>query len=564
MTVFFLALLALLRAAAAAHFYMSNLGIAMMFHDDANNIIQSLRWAAHPCFWPDHSVLPLGFWSLGLGFLFSKNVFIVPITTNTLLCIAVMFAAFRLTRTLFPDDDQAPIFAAALAGLHPAFLVQGMGALVEFSLLNLFALAGCESFIRFNDRNRTRDLFISAACFAAASMTRYDGWFLCAIFSCLLGAQVIGRLRAGKAIPWTFLAAFALVWAHSCAWAFHDGREPLQLFAAERRVHSPQQFASLSGCGPDWSTLLLPFRELFFHFPFFPTLPLLLWISKPRGASRQETTLPREDYLAFPLGQFFCLAPFYAFSFLSAGCHYTHLTAAGLLFIPWSAHAASRLLDGRARGLRPLPLCAALCACSSLMLLGFPRAVRHVGHFHQETLRMCAFLRGLKEDPLLRPTPRMFIQLHPNEASGSLYESFAAFLLDPFEIPSGEDIAQGTGLLTFDRLWRPSKQGVPSAWDDRTNPSILSKPPQDVAAFMKKNSIAVAVLLSHNAALRMPPWMPLVAASGGCYLCVRKDDPILRQAALRAARPLIQDRRLLLYRSRRGRLGGARPPADFL
>ncbi len=134
---------------------------------------------------------------------------------------------FRLVRTVLPDSvdvrGRAVVrftawLAAAIFGLNPNVIYLQTTAMTEPVYLALFiwavvffakALRFCQS----GDKSRGNGAFVRAGlCLAAASLTRYDGWFLsAAIVALATGLVVFGRfsaLRSG-AIKMTVIAATA-------------------------------------------------------------------------------------------------------------------------------------------------------------------------------------------------------------------------------------------------------------------------------------------------------------------------------------------------------------------
>ncbi|MFA6093779.1 MAG: glycosyltransferase family 39 protein [Elusimicrobiota bacterium] len=534
----------LLRILVPLHFLSANLGFTQIFGDDPPKILESLFWTRQPCFWPSEQVLPMGFWVLGSGLAIFKNIVAAHLLLNTILSLGVMAAAAALTRRIFPEDGSAPMFAALFAGLHPVFLVHGMSALLEFPLLNLFTLCGCIFFLRARDAGESRDLLFAALCFAAASMTRYDGWFPCVIFSIILLRDMLRLRRAARRVPWAFPSSLLIVWAHSFAWLAYKWRGPLQLLSSEHALRSvkPPDWNSLPGYAAEM--LSRPFQDLFMRFSV-----ILAFCAVGLAYSLRKRLPVRKDFLAFPVGQALCLAPFYALGFLNPFCHCSHFAPAAALLTPLAGRGASAAVEAF-----PFPKIGRVllaAALSSLFLWRFPAMVRSSNNYTPDMIRLASLLRDLDARDSLRASSAALIELQPSENAsfGRIWEPQLLLLLHPNPSPPQDlPTANASDPIFFDRGWSPVRKEDDIVFDDKANPSILSRPPAELSAFLRKNQIKIAAVLSPLSARRLEAWMQPAAAFGRYRILTSKDLPELRQAVERAAPALLHGRGLMLYR----------------
>lgn len=182
---------------------------------------------------------------LMIPFLFSKELWQRGVGGSIPSLIAYAWAVlglFRLVRGVFAseeDGDLAASFAAWTAALvfaaNPNLIYLQTTAMGEALYLAFFVWALV--YLRESFPSDQRALTKSAVCVAAACLTRYDGWFLAAVMSCVV---VIARVRAakepmiaGRAPRWCPAAGrFVLIAAAAPAlWLAYNGivyRNPLE------------------------------------------------------------------------------------------------------------------------------------------------------------------------------------------------------------------------------------------------------------------------------------------------------------------------------------------------
>jgi hypothetical protein len=570
------AALFLLRAAFAAHFYIANLGFTQVFGDDCFNILESLHWLQHPVFWVETSILPMGFWVLGLGLKLSSNVLLVPIVLNTLLSLAIMAATAALTRKLFPRDDASPVFAAAFAGFHPVFLVQGMGALLEFPLLELFTLLGCLFFLYSREDGKQTLRLPAALCFAAASLTRYDGWFPGLIFSGFLLAEALRCRREGKNIHWSIPLSILIVCLPPAAWIDLQGWTPWSILRKENSLRLQDKTWTEEWLFQIPEMFVRPLHEMLSRFTSFLLLPaaaaLLIWTDRdisgragglfswicrpsPQNLLRlKERMSLRWEYSSFILGQFLFLAPLPIMGIFNPFCHCTHFNLVGLLLAPWAARSAVILADAAGRYARSLRLTALLTLLLAAFLSGFPRMFSQSGNYSPGMIKLCAFLHAFKKTEGPGASGRILIELHKSEkdARGLFWESQLPLILFP-PLKFTKRTYPDSQRILFDRDWTPVKKGTDMIFDPSSNPSLLEGPPDKAAASLRARDVILAAVRSDDAMrLLTSPAAGLVRLIdfGDYHLLAFKDDPKTLRAAARAIMGLPRSRGVSFYRSR--------------
>lgn len=275
-------------------------GFTSLSGDEAGRVLLANAWAEDPSFlklkFTEGLVwLPAPIWLLGSLLMVWKDLWLIPMAVNLFFSLAGLYYIFRLGGTLY--DRQTGLLSAALFGIIPWNTWLSLSASAQ-PIFHGFLLAGFYYFVRWQQSEKRRHLWLAVASLFFAGTIRPEAWGFAGFCSLWILIRPfsqnvrIGFIERGMAA--IFSLGFCLTWLGI---NYVDYGNPLH-FLTFNRAYIQGKLLHMESV----SLRLLQFPMLlFFLSPFITSLGI--W-ALPWAWKRQ--TIEGKAYIAIIVGVF-CL-----------------------------------------------------------------------------------------------------------------------------------------------------------------------------------------------------------------------------------------------------------------
>jgi len=463
--------------------------------------------------------LPLYHWILALGLsLYPKAVIIGPLI-NTIASSLSVAVIFFLCREVFGESPLVGVFAALMFIFHPLVSVLNVSGF-EMPLLHLYVLFGIFAWVKFLSTRAVRWHFFASASFLIASMLRYEGWIVVAIFALLTAREIVAEnslktrrlLLASLAVAFLFIV-FWLWWQKH-----HFGSGLFFIHRRHAAAYHEDSVLNRMHAGT-FTALLVAFRNIAGMF----SAPLLIVLSAGIiSVVFMRRSRAAKDYVVFGALALGVITGGYAVriggSFISK-----HLALLLVLSFPLMAYAVWCSVRSPARVYYALPIGAALLLYGmNLSWDSYKASGEQQDEYSKQAALTIATLKLPARSKLLIEMRTSADAPHPY-----LYDSYFILAANPWVVVP--DRNPHRYIFLNGREWL----------DTEHNPSILDLPAATLPAKLKAENIAVVVAIYSKTKEKLQACMKESGETGQyAFFTALEDDAVRRdvEQRLRAIR----------------------------